>query len=452
MGTRQADAIVIGSGQGGNPLAAELARRGRRVVLFERDRVGGTCINYGCTPSKSFLASAHNAGRARNAGHLGVHATVDVDFPFVMNRLRTIVASFHDEIRKKVAAAGVEIVHAEAAFIGERTVSGGGAEISAPLVVLDTGTSAADPKVPGLGDTPYLTNTTFFSQTSLPPRFLVIGGGYIGLELGQGMARVGSQVHIFHDHDRVLNNEEPEVSALLQQSLEEDGVILHLSAQLTGVRFSNGIFTVELGDGQRFEGERLLVAAGRKPNTEALNARASGITLTERGYIAVDPQFRTSCEGVFAIGDVSGQPAFTHVSWEDHRRLLNILDGGDRTRDDRVLGYAVYTEPQVGRAGLTYAQARSRGINARCEEIPLSDVARAVEWGQERGFYRMVVDDDRDTIVGATLVGYEAAELVHVFIAHMQAGSTWRRLDESVHIHPTYCEGFPGLARKFATR
>lgn len=452
MNTRNADAIVIGSGQGGNPLAAELAKRGRRVVLFERDRVGGTCINYGCTPSKAFLASAHNAGRARGAGNLGVRATVEVDFPFVMNRVRDIVASFHDGIGNKLVDAGVEIVHAQAAFTGERTVSGGGVEVSAPLVVINTGASAASPKVPGLADTPFLTNTTFFSQTSLPPRFLVIGGGYIGLELGQGMARTGSQVHIFHDHDRLLNNEEPDVSALLQQSLEEDGVALHLSARLTGVRFADGVFTVELGDGRRFDGERLLVAAGRKPNTEVLNVQASGIALTERGFVKVDPQFRTSCDGVYAIGDVSGQPAFTHVSWEDHRRLLNIIEGGDRTKDDRVLGYAVYTEPQVGRAGLTFDQARSRGINARCAEIPLSDVARAVEWGQERGFYRMVIDDDRDTVVGATLVGYEAAELVHVFIAHMNAGSTWHTLDESVHIHPTYSEGFPGLARKFATR
>jgi pyruvate/2-oxoglutarate dehydrogenase complex dihydrolipoamide dehydrogenase (E3) component len=446
---KSADVIVIGSGQGGVPLAVELSKRGKHVVLFERDNIGGCCLNYGCTPSKAFLAAAHNAGRARRAQNLGVHAIVDVDFPFVMNRLRGIVASFREGAQRRLALAGVEVIHGEAAFTGQRIVSGGGVEVTAPLIVIDTGTSAAMPNVPGLADTPCLTNATFFSQTTLPKRFLVLGGGYVGLELGQGMARVGSTVHIFHRPDRVLNNEEADVSALLQASLNEDGVKVHLKAKASRVTFTNGLFTLELEDGRRFEGEQLLVATGRTPNTGALHAETSGVALDAHGYISVDAQFRTSCEGIYAIGDVSGQPAFTHVSWEDYRRLISILDGGNRTRDDRVLGYAVYTEPQVGRVGFTYDQACARRINARCEEVQLSSVARAIEWGQERGFYRMVIDRDTDKIIGATLVGYEAAELVHVFIAHMQSGSTWHTLDESVHIHPTYCEAFPGLARLF---
>lgn len=446
---KKADAIIIGSGQGGVPLAAELAKGGRHVVLFERDELGGSCINYGCTPSKSFLAAAHNAGRARLAKNLGVHATVTVDFPFVMNRLRDIRQSFRDEIAKRLSDAGVEIVRAEAAFTGQRTVKGGDVEVTAPLVVINTGTSAAVPNVPGLAAAPYLTNTSFFAQTALPKRFLVLGGGYIGLELGQGMARVGSKVTIFHNGDRVLNNEESDVSACLQESLHEDGIDLQLNAQVSGITFKDGIFTVELADGKRVDGDAFLVATGRMPNTAALHCERSGIALNSRGYVGVDEQFHTSCKGTYAIGDVSGQPAFTHVSWEDYRRMTDILAGGKRTRDDRVLGYAVYTEPQVGRAGLTYDQAIAKGIRARREEIPLSDVARAIEWGQERGFYRMVIDEKTDKIVGATLVGYEAAEIVHVFIAHMQAGSTWQTLDESVHIHPTYCEGLPTLARMF---
>lgn len=446
---KQVDAIVIGSGQGGVPLAADLARSGKHVVLFERDRIGGSCINYGCTPSKSFLAAAHNAGRARRATNLGVHATVTVDFPFVMDRVRRIVQSFRDGDERRLADAGVEIVRAEAKFTGERIVSGGGAEFAAPLIVINTGTTAAVPKIPGLADTPFLTNTTFFAQTTLPKRCLVLGGGYIGLELGQGIARVGSEVHIFQNADRVLNNEEPEVSALLQASLEQDGISVHLSAEPVAVRYAGGVFTVELKDGRSFQGEAFLVATGRTPNTVALQAHASGIELDPRGFVRIDPQFHTTCKGVYAIGDASGQPAFTHVSWEDYRRMKSILHGGDRTRDDRVLGYAVYTEPQVGRVGLTYDQACARGINARRADVSLADVARAIEWGQESGFYRMVIDQDTDKIVGATLVGYEAGELVHVFVAHMQAGSTWRALDESVHIHPTYCEAFPGLARTF---
>ena len=446
---KTADVIVIGSGQGGVPLAVELSKRGKHVVLFERDRIGGSCVNYGCTPSKAFLAAAHNAGRARQAKNLGVHASVDVDFPFVMKRLQSIVASFRDGSERRLAEAGVEVIRGEAAFTGVRIVNGGGVEVTAPLIVINTGTSPAIPHVRGLADTPCLTNTTFFSQTTLPKRFLVLGAGYVGLELGQGMARVGSSVDIFHHSDRVLNSEEADVSALLHESLNEDGINVHLNAQTSGVTFANGLFTLELGDGTRFEGEQLLVATGRTPNTAALHAQASGIALDRRGYVNVDAQFRTSCEGVYAIGDVSGQPAFTHVSWEDYRRMLSILDGGNRTRDDRVLGYAVYTEPQVGRAGFTFEQACAQGINARCETVQLSSVARAIEWGQERGFYRMVIDSDTGKIIGATLVGYEAGELVHVFIAHMQSGSTWHTLDESVHIHPTYSEAFPGLARLF---
>jgi pyruvate/2-oxoglutarate dehydrogenase complex dihydrolipoamide dehydrogenase (E3) component len=448
---KNADVIVIGSGQGGTPFAIELSKRGRHVILLERDRIGGSCINYGCTPSKAFLAAAHQAGRARRAKALGVHATVDVDFAFVMNRLRGIVGSFRDGTQRRLTEAGVEVIHGEAAFADERVVRAGADEVTAPLIVIDTGTSASIPNVPGLADTPYLTNKTFFSLADLPKRFLVIGGGYIGLELGQGMARVGSEVHIFHRGDRVLNGEEADVSALLSESLKEDGVDIHLSAEPSRVTFANDVFTLELGDGTRYDGDQLLVATGRTPNTGALQVQRSGIALDRRGYVDVDAQFRTSCQGVYAISDVSGQPAFTHVAWEDYRRLLSILDGGHRTRDDRVLGYAVYTEPQVGRVGLTYEQACAKGVNARSEEVPLSAVARAIEWGQERGFYRMVIDADTEKIVGATLVGYEAAELVHVFIAHIQSGSTWHTLDESVHIHPTYCEAFPGLARMFGS-
>jgi pyruvate/2-oxoglutarate dehydrogenase complex dihydrolipoamide dehydrogenase (E3) component len=449
---KDADAIVIGSGQGGVPLAAELASRGRHVVLFERDKLGGSCVNYGCTPSKAFLAAAHSAGRARRARALGVHAQVSVDFTRVMERVRSIVASFNDGTHRRLTEYGVEVIHAEAAFTGERVVSGGGVDVTAPLIVINTGTSAAIPPIEGLADTPCLTNTSFFAQTESPRRFLVIGGGYIGLELGQGMARSGSEVHIVHRSDRLLNNEEREVSALLQDSLLEDGVKLHLNAQTQAVSYDGSVFAVKLADGECIEGERLLVAVGRTPNTAGLHAEASGIALDTRGYVTVDDQFRTSCNGIYAIGDVSGQPAFTHVSWEDYRRLAAILNGGARTRNDRPLGYAVYTEPQVGRVGLTFEQACARGINARMKTIHLDSVARAIEWGEERGFYRLVIDADSEKIIGATLVGYEAAELVHVLIAHIQRGSTWHALDDSVHIHPTYAEALPGLARLFTAK
>ena len=448
---RAVDVIIIGSGQGGVPLAADLAMQGRDVVLFERAKLGGSCVNYGCTPSKAFLAAAHSAGRARRAAPIGVRAQVEVDFPFVMERVRSIVRKFREGTERRLAESGVEVIHSEATFSGYRIVRAAGQEFTAPLIVINTGTTAAIPAVPGLADTQYLTNVTFFNQTVLPKRFIVIGGGYIGLELGQGMARAGSEVRVLHHGDRVLNNEEPDVSALVENSLFEDGVRLHLNAKTTAVQYADGLFTVTV-EGRQLEAEQLLVATGRIPNTAALHAEASSIMLDGRGYVAVDQQFRTTCEGVYAIGDVSGQPAFTHVAWEDYRRLLAILGGAARTRDDRPLAYAMYTEPQVGRVGLTLPEARARGIQARSATVSLNAVARAIEWGEERGFYRLVIDGETDKIIGATLVGYEACELVHVLIAHMQAGSTWHVLDDSMHIHPTYSEALPGLARMFATR
>jgi dihydrolipoamide dehydrogenase len=275
----------------------------------------------------------------------------------------------------------------------------------------------------------------------------VIGGGYIGLELGQGLARLGSQTHLIVRGDRVLDREESDVSEVLAEAFKQDGIQLHFGVNVDQVAHENGEFRLTLSNGEQLQGEALLVAIGRKPNTGALNAAASGIDLDDKGFIKVDDQFQTTCSGVYAIADVAKQPAFTHVSWEDYRRLKAILCGENRTRSDRVLGYAVYTEPQVGRVGMTLAQAQQQGINARAVTLPMSHIARAIEWGHDLGFYRLVIDSNTDKILGATLVGYETAELVHVFLALMEAGATWQLLERSVHIHPTYGEALPSLAR-----
>lgn len=442
-----ADVIVIGSGQGGIPLASDFAKEGRNVVLFERDVLGGSCVNYGCTPSKSFLAAAHAAGRARQAEKLGIHVQVKVDFPAVMQRVRSIRDSFNQGIKERLEDAGVKVIYESASFVGERTVAGGEFTVQAPIIIINTGTSALIPDLPGLAETPYLTNRNFFELKELPSRLLVIGGGYIALELGQGLARLGSQTQIIVRGDRVLDREESEVSDTLVQAFEQDGIKLHFNAEVKQVAYTDGVFTATLNHGEELEAEALLVATGRKPNTKALNAAATGIELDDRGYIKIDDHFHTTCDGVYAIGDVSRQPAFTHVSWEDYRRLKAILSGEERTRNDRVLGYAVYTEPQVGRVGMTLEQAQEKGIDARSVTLPMSQIARAIEWGHELGFYRMVVDNDTDKILGATLVGYEAAEIVHVFLSLMEAGATWQLLEQSVHIHPTYGEALPSLAR-----
>lgn len=444
-----ADLIVIGSGQGGIPLASDFAQEGKRVVLFERDVLGGSCINYGCTPSKAFLAAAHAAGRARQAEKLGIRVQVDVDFPAVMQRVRSIKGSFNQGIQKRLEGAGVKVIFAEAAFTGEKTVKGGDFIVQAPTIVINTGTSALVPSIPGLAGTPYLTNRNFFDLQQLPPRLLVIGGGYISLELGQGLARLGSLTQIIVRGSRLLDNEEPEVSDTLTQAMELDGIKLHFDAEVKQVTYTNGVFTVTLNTGEELQAEALLVATGRTPNTPALNAAITGVELDDRGYVKIGEAFSTICNGIYAIGDAAGQPAFTHVSWEDYRRLKAILAGEKRTRSDRTLGYAVYTEPQVGRVGMTLEQAQHQGINARSVTLPMSQIARAIEWGHDLGFYRMVIDSDTNKILGATLVGYEAAEIVHVFLDLIEAGATWQLLEQSVHIHPTYGEALPSLARLF---
>ncbi|MEG4589957.1 FAD-dependent oxidoreductase [Microcoleus sp. MOSTC5] len=442
-----ADVIVIGSGQGGIPLATDFANEGRKVVLFERDALGGSCINYGCTPSKAFLAAAHAAGRARQAKKLGIHAEVEVDFPAVMERVRGIRSDFNQGIRKRLETAGVKVICAEASFVGERTVKGGDVTVQAPLVIINTGTSSLIPEIPGLAGTPYLTNRNFFDLNTKPARLLVIGGGYIGLELGQGLARLGSQTHLIVRGSRLLDREEADVSEVLAEAFKQDGIDLNFGVNVNQVAYENNVFNLTLSNGEQLQGEALLVAIGRKPNTGALNAAASGIELDDKGFVKIDDQFHTTCAGVYAIGDAAKQPAFTHVSWEDYRRLKAILCGENRTRGDRVLGYAVYTEPQVGRVGMTLEQAQKQGINARAVTLPMSQIARAIEWGHDLGFYRMVIDSDTDKILGATLVGYETAELVHVFLSLMEAGATWQLLERSVHIHPTYGEALPSLAR-----
>ncbi len=442
-----ADVIVIGSGQGGIPLATDFAKAGRKVVIFERDALGGSCINYGCTPSKAFLAAAHAAGRARQANALGIHVQVEVDFPAVMERVRQVRDRFNQGVHKRLQYAGVQVVCATASFSGERTVTGGDVTVQAPLVLINTGTSASIPNIPGLAGTPYLTNRNFFDLTALPPRILVMGAGYIGLELGQGLARLGSETHLIARGDRLLAQEEPEVSETLQQAFQRDGIQLHFQVNVKEVIHTQDGFILKLDNGQELHGEALMLAIGRKPNTDALNVVASGVELDEKGFVKIDNKFQTTCKGIYAIGDAAKQPAFTHVSWEDYRRLKAILDGEDRTRDDRVLGYAVYTEPQVGRVGMTIQEAQKKGINARCVTLPVNQMARAIEWGHDLGFYRMVVDADTNKILGATLVGYETAELVHVFLSLMEADATWQLLEQSVHIHPTYGEALPSLAR-----
>lgn len=445
------DLAVIGSGQGGKPLARDWAHRGKRVVLFERGLVGGTCVNVGCTPSKTFLASAHAAGRARRAAAIGVHADLRIDVNAVMDRVRRVVGEWREGSEQHLATSAVELVRAEASFEAPHVLRAGDNVYEAAIVVIDSGARAAVPPIAGLASTPYLTNETFFAQETLPPRLLVLGSGYIGLELGQGAQRLGSMVTLVTPDDRIVAREELDVCSVLSASVERDGMEVFLNCCAVRVAHANGVFTVGFDDGSQREAEGLLVAVGRIPNIPPGTVERAGIALDRRGYIACDEHLQTNVPGHYALGDVAGQPQFTHVAWEDFRRLSKILDGDlSRTRDDRVLAYTMFTEPQIGRVGLSADQAQEQGLAHRVVTLPLSDVARGQEWDLQEGFFRLVVDPHSEKILGATFVGYEAGELIHVILAHMEAGSSWRVIDRSVHVHPTFAEGIPSLARLLA--
>lgn len=440
------DVVIIGSGQGGVPLATDLANQGKHVVIFERARLGGSCVNWGCTPSKAFLAAAHAAGRARQSKRLGIHCDVKVDFAQVMNRVRSVRDQFTDGVRERLDRAGVRILRDEASLTSSGQVQGAEQLFTAPVVVIDTGSQAAIPPVDGLQDVPFLTDRTFWDLDTLPRRAAIIGGGYIGLELGQGLARLGAEVHIFEQGERILATESEAVSATLRKALGRDGVRVHEHTSIDSVHYDEPVFRLESTSG-RWEAEALLVATGRRPNTAALNLPAAAIELDEKGYIKVSPQFETTLRSVYAIGEAAGQPAFTHVAWEDYRRLLDLLNGGGRRRDDRVLGYAVFTEPQVGRAGLSLAQAEAMGYRTATARMEIEHMARAMEWGHDLGFYQIVADQDTGHLLGAELVGYEAAELVHIFLDLIEKGTTLAELGRWQHIHPTYAENLPTLAR-----
>ena len=445
------DLIVIGTGQGGSPLAMAFAGEGKRVVVFERGRLGGTCVNYGCTPSKAYLAAAHNAGRARLAGPLGIHAEVRVDGRAVMARVRAIRDEWHDGNEKKYAASTVDLIRAEASFVGERTVAGGGRTVRAPLVVIDTGSRPAVPPIDGLAGTPYLTNETWFDIETLPARLAIVGGGYVGLELGQGARRLGSEVTICTSGEALLPTEDPDAAEAVRASLDRDGVHFQLECKTTAVKHDGTTFTVSFDNNTSIEVDAVLVATGRAPNCEALACAASGIDVDVHGRVVVDDDLRTTCAGVYAIGEIAGQPAFTHVAWEDFRRVRSTIAGTPRKRDDRVLSYTTFTEPQLARTGMNEAQARERGVAVRVETLQNEDVARGEEWNVPEGFMRLIVDATTDEILGATMVGYEMGELVHTIAFGIELGATWQDLDRFMAIHPTFGEGLPSLARLFET-
>src|SRR5438309_7035582 len=368
------DAIVIGSGQAGVPLAARLATSGRQTVLVERSRLGGTCINYGCTPTKTMVASARAAHVARTAGRLGVHSEpVRIDLPAIVARKDAMVRQWREGVEGRLAAAGerLRVLNGHGRFTGEREIEVAGARYRGEIVVINTGVRPAAPDVEGLAALPWLDNRRIMELTELPGHLIVLGGGYIGCEFAQMFRRFGAAVTVVQRGPHLLDREDPDVSEALEGAFRAEGIDVVLGAGVRRAAAGASGVAITLQDGRRIDGSHVLVAVGRRPNTDDLGCERAGIALDARGFIKVDDRYSTSAEGIYAVGDVTGGPQFTHTAWDDHRILFDALTGRSaRSRSGRVIPYVVFTDPQVAGVGLNEREARARGVRFGVATMP----------------------------------------------------------------------------------
>ncbi|MEN8375532.1 MAG: mercuric reductase [Gemmatimonadota bacterium] len=446
------DVIIIGSGQAGVPLADALIGDGRRVLLAERSHLGGTCVNTGCTPTKTMIASARAAHVARNAGRLGVRTgPVSVDLAAVVDRKESFVAQWRAGVEKRLDRLpdDFRLVLGHARLLGPNLVEVAGERFEADTVVINVGARARRLTVPGADTVPLLTNAGLMDLREAPRRLICVGGGYIGCELGQAFHRFGSEVVINNRADRLLAREDPDVSEALGQALEAEGIELALGAQVACCEPVGDDVRLELIDGRVLEGSHALIAIGRMPNTDDLGCEAAGVDLREDGTIVVDDLYRTSAQGVYAVGDCAGGPQFTHTAWDDYRILHGILRGEPRrTRSDRVIPAAVFTDPQVARIGPTETEARAAGLRFELATMPFAHVARALETDETAGLLKVMIDPDTERIIGAAIVGAEAAELIHPFVALVAAGAPASAIVDAEAVHPAYAEGLQSVLRK----
>jgi len=454
--THHYDAVVIGSGQGGNPLATSLAKAGHKVAIVERQHVGGTCINYGCTPTKTMVASAKVAYMTRRSDDYGVNSgSVTVDMAKVRQRKRDIVESFRGGSEGRLERAeNLDLLMGEASFTGLKELevrlnTGGTLRLTADLIFVNTGARPRRPPVEGLDGVPALNSNSIMELDEVPEHLLVLGGGYVGLEFAQMFRRYGSEVTIVQQGDQLLRREDADVAGAATEILREDGIEVLLEAEAQRVeRIGEEIqLTVSMPGGQRtISGSHLLVAAGRVPNSEALNLSAAGVRTDEGGFVLVDDKLETSVEGIYALGDVKGGPAFTHISYDDHRVLkTNLLGGGDATISDRLLPYTVFIDPQLGRAGLSEREAREQGLDIRVAKMPMSYVARALEVDESRGLMKAVVDADTDQILGCAVLGIEGGEIAAMIQIAMLGKVPYTALRDAVFTHPTLAESLNNL-------
>jgi pyruvate/2-oxoglutarate dehydrogenase complex dihydrolipoamide dehydrogenase (E3) component len=459
MAVESFDAIIIGSGQGGNPLADALVNAGKKTALIERKYAGGTCINTGCTPTKTMVASARVAYLARRASDYGVRVgPVEIDMVRVRERKRAIVSSMRESREKKLEKAHVAYIQGEASFVAPgalRVVLNGGGEreLSAKQIFIDTGVRSAVPAIEGLDAVPHLDNESVMELDHVPDHLIVLGGGYIGLEFSQMFRRFGSKVTVIQTGPQLLHGEDPDIAEEVTKILREDGIEVLLNAHTKRVASDGGVIRLQVAEGGRtfvVEGSHLLLGAGRVPNTDALKPAAGGIEMDEHGFIRANERLETSAPGVYAIGDVKGGPEFTHISYDDYRILkTNLLDGGNRTTRDRMVPYTVFIDPQLGRIGMTETEARKAGRKIRVAKMPMTWVARALEMDESRGLMKAIVDAESEEILGAAVLGVEGGEIMSVLQMAMMGHLKYGVLHDAVLAHPTLAESLNNLFLHF---
>jgi pyruvate/2-oxoglutarate dehydrogenase complex dihydrolipoamide dehydrogenase (E3) component len=445
------DAIVIGAGQSGPSLAVRLAQAGQRVALIEKAELGGTCVNNGCIPTKTLVASARAAWVARNAAHWGVQieGAVNVDMRAVKARKDAIVAESRTGLRDWVdGTPGLSLVTGAARFTSAHTIRVGERELRAARFFIDCGGRPFVPKLPGLSDVPYLTNVSMMELDVLPEHLIIVGGSYIGLEFAQMYRRFGSRVSVIERSAKLIAREDDEVRDALATLLRDDGIDLHLNAEVSALKREGAAIDLQLASGATLRGSHLLLAIGRVPNTDTLDLQAAGVQLNARGYIEVDSQLRsTSAPHIWALGDVNGRGQFTHTSYNDFEIVAaNLLDNEPRKVDDRILIYGLFTDPALGRVGFTERELRERGRPYLRGVRAMSRVGRARERGETRGFIKLLADPESKLFLGAAIFGVEGDEAVHCIADLMYARAPYSVLTHAVHIHPTVSELLPTVA------
>jgi pyruvate/2-oxoglutarate dehydrogenase complex dihydrolipoamide dehydrogenase (E3) component len=446
------DAIIIGTGQSGPALARRLVAAGQKVAIIERKLFGGTCVNTGCTPTKTLVASAYAAHVARRAADYGVkvEGTVKVDMKAVKARKDAVVASSRDGLEQSLKTLdGCTVYEGHGRFVAAKKVEVNASELAADRIFLNVGARAAIPPIPGLDQVPYLTNSSMMHVDFLPAHLVILGGSYVGLEFAQTYRRFGSEVTVIEAGPRLIGREDEDVSHAVAGFLKEEGIDVRAGSKVTAVEKRGNSIAVKIesaGKSSQIVGTHFLVAVGRRPNTDDLGLDKAGIATDAHGYIQVDDQLGTSVPGIWALGDCNGRGAFTHTSWNDYEIVAsNLLDNDHRCVSDRITAYALYTDPPLGRAGMTETEVRKSGKPALISTLAMDRVSRAIERGETKGFMKILVDRESQQILGASFLGLAGDEVVHSVLDIMYAKAPYTVIQRAMHIHPTVSELVPTM-------